>query len=84
MVNVWYLFEYVVYAFATEKLRSATKNHSSAIKVFHRISSDLSWTLLLSFWVMPSKAPFVCMPTVLTNKLCVTLFRGKCLSQATK
>ena len=39
MTNLWNLFEYVAYAFATEKLRSATiKSHLSAIQVFHRIS----------------------------------------------
>ena len=42
MFNVWQLlFEYVAYAFATKKLRSATiESHSSAIKFFHRISRD--------------------------------------------
>eukprot|EP00904_Undaria_pinnatifida_P010786 jgi/Undpi1/6838/HiC_scaffold_21.g09314.m1 len=39
MTNVWHLFEYVAYAFATKKLRSATiESHLSAIKFFHRIS----------------------------------------------
>eukprot|EP00904_Undaria_pinnatifida_P006004 jgi/Undpi1/2533/HiC_scaffold_13.g05912.m1 len=39
MTNVWHLFEYVAYAFATRKLRSATiESHLSAIKFFHRIS----------------------------------------------
>ena len=37
--NVWQLFEYVAYSFATKKLRSATiESHLSAIKFFHRIS----------------------------------------------
>ena len=39
MTNVWHLFEYVAYALATKKLRSATiESHLSAIKFFHRIS----------------------------------------------
>ena len=39
MTNVWHLFEYVAYAFATKKLPSATiESHLSAIKFFHRIS----------------------------------------------
>ena len=39
MNNVWHLFEYVAYAFANKKLRSATiESHLSAIKFFHRIS----------------------------------------------
>ncbi|MEP6266664.1 MAG: hypothetical protein ABJ139_04935, partial [Paracoccaceae bacterium] len=39
MTNAWHLFEYVAYAFATKKLRSATiESHLSAIKFFHRIS----------------------------------------------
>ena len=40
MTNVWHLFEYVAYAFATKKLLSATiESLLSAIKFFHRISS---------------------------------------------
>ena len=39
MANVWCLFEYVAYAFDTEKMPSATiESHLSAIKYFHRIS----------------------------------------------
>ena len=39
MTNMWHLVEYVAYAFATKKLRSATiESHLSAIKFFHRIS----------------------------------------------
>lgn len=39
MVNVWWLFEYVAYAFATKMLRSATiEIHLSAIKYFFSIS----------------------------------------------
>ena len=39
MTNVWHLFEYVAYAFATKELRSATIDiYLSAIKVFRRIS----------------------------------------------
>ena len=39
MTNVWHLVEYVAYAFATRKLRSATiESHLSAIKFFQRIS----------------------------------------------
>ena len=42
MTNVWNLFEYVAYAFATKKLRSATiESHLSAIKFFHRIFTRL-------------------------------------------
>ena len=38
MTNVWHLFEYVAYAFATKKLRWATiERHRSAINFFHRI-----------------------------------------------
>ena len=38
VTNVWHLFEYVAYAFATKKLRSATiESRLSAIKFFHRI-----------------------------------------------
>ena len=37
--KVWHLFEYVAYAFATKKLRSATiESQMSAIKFFHRVS----------------------------------------------
>ena len=39
MINVWLLFEYVAYAFATKKLRSATiESHWPAITFSHRIS----------------------------------------------
>ena len=39
MTNLWQLFEYVAYAFATKKLRSATVNsHLWAIEFFHRVS----------------------------------------------
>ena len=39
MTNVWHLFEYVLHAFATKKLRPATvESHLSAIKFFLRIS----------------------------------------------
>ena len=39
MTNVWYLFEYVEYAFATKKLRSATMGKQSVgHQVFCRIS----------------------------------------------
>ena len=39
MTNVWHLFEYVAYVFATKKLRSATvERRLSAIKFSHRIS----------------------------------------------
>ena len=39
MTNVWHFLEYVAYAFATRKLRSATiESHMSVIKFFHRIS----------------------------------------------
>ena len=39
MTNVWRVFEYVAYAFATKKLQSATiEGHLSAIKFSHRIS----------------------------------------------
>ena len=39
MTNVWHLLEYVAYAFATKKPRSATiESHLSAITFSHRIS----------------------------------------------
>ena len=39
MTNVWHLFDYAAYAFATKKLRSATtESHLSVIKFSHRIS----------------------------------------------
>ena len=39
MTNVWHLFEYVAYAFATKKLRSAAiESLLSAIKFFNHIS----------------------------------------------
>ena len=39
VTNVWHLFEYVAYVFATKKLRSANiESHLSAIKSFRRIS----------------------------------------------
>ena len=39
MTNVWHLFKYVAYAFATKERRSATiESHLSAIRFSHRIS----------------------------------------------
>ena len=36
MTNVWHLFAYAAYAYATKKLRSATiEGHLSAIKFLH-------------------------------------------------
>ena len=41
MTNVWRLFRYVAYVFASKKLRSATiESRLSAIKIVYRISRD--------------------------------------------
>ena len=51
MTNVWHLFEYVAYAFATKQLRRATnESHSSAITCFHRISRGFALDTTHPVW----------------------------------
>ena len=78
--NVWQLFEYVTYSFATKKLRSATiESHLSAIKFFSigfRAVSSL--TPPTPFSPVPSKG--LLGPTLMwvTRLLCVGPCGGPC------
>ena len=71
MTNVWYLFEYVAYAFAPKKSATIESHLSSFSIAFHAGSS---WTLLILFWVMLSKESLVRMPTPVTKQPFVGLW----------
>ena len=74
MANVWCLFEYVAYAFASNKLRSATiESHLLAIKYFLRISRGFELDTTHPVIASALKGAARRTPTWKTKQACVGL-----------